>query len=64
VVHHDLHNGAAWLGQQLVIRCSPLRIWLNVFDEMMIMNVVLDQRASLDCFRASSTKQQFVGRHV
>jgi hypothetical protein len=22
VVHRDLHNGASWLGQQLVILCS------------------------------------------
>jgi hypothetical protein len=31
VVHHELHNGASWLGQQLVILCIPLVPWLNDF---------------------------------
>jgi hypothetical protein len=31
VVHHELHNGASWLGQQLVIICIPLVPWLKDF---------------------------------
>jgi hypothetical protein len=31
VLHHDLHNGDSWLGQQLVIPCIPLMTWLNDF---------------------------------
>jgi hypothetical protein len=30
-VHHDLHNGGSWFGQQLVIFCIPPLPWLNDF---------------------------------
>jgi hypothetical protein len=32
VVHHDLHNGGSWFGQQLVILCIPPLPWLNDYD--------------------------------
>ena len=29
VVHRDVHNDTSWLGQQMVILCSPLMVWFN-----------------------------------
>jgi hypothetical protein len=40
----DLHNGASWLGQQLVILCSPLMTWLNELLKLWKIYDVLDNR--------------------
>ena len=31
MVHRDIHNGASWLRQQLVILCCSPMTWLNDF---------------------------------
>jgi hypothetical protein len=44
VFHYDLRNDSSGFGQQVVILCSPLMIWLN--DLLMILKIddVLDNR--------------------
>jgi hypothetical protein len=48
VVHHDLHNGGSWFGQQLVILCIPPIPMVKWF---------LDNLKDLWCLRQSEHKK-------
>jgi hypothetical protein len=61
VVHCDLHNGASWLGQQLVILCSPLMKWLNEFLKLWKIYDVLDNRNTKKSSHSGHHPIAFIG---